>query len=467
MNKQSSILNQFKLKNVHGYKDFLINFHEDVTVILAENGFGKTTILMSLYYFISGQFSKLLPLPFTELELQFKDGEIINFNKQQALTIDPKSKDRLIRMTLRLPPTQSLEDIDISKNIDKLAVLYFSKQSQLIKEDDFFKFLYVNTPWDDDELYERLAKIFDKMIQNEYISDIRKKISERFTNIDILLLTTYRRIEATEEDLQFNNALDGFNSINYFNNIRKRRFIEDNDQLINFGLSDVEKQLNILTNSIKKDLLQSYQSLSNNIIDTLLDDRPEIVEITDEDKKTIKVMLERLGNYTDDKIKQILDAIDNNKHNNPLIYLFIKLIDSYKKSKDQENAIENFVNLINDYFRMSDFNDKLIRFDKTKLTVDVFNTHLEEPIQLGSLSSGEKQIISIFSKLILNLDKKFLILIDEPELSLSLEWQQRLLPDMLKQNSFNQIIAITHSPFIFDNEFDANATTIEIKINGK
>ena len=84
MNKQSSILNQFKLKNVHGYKDFLINFHEDVTVILAENGFGKTTILMSLYYFISGQFSKLLPLPFTELELQFKDGEIINFNNQQA-----------------------------------------------------------------------------------------------------------------------------------------------------------------------------------------------------------------------------------------------------------------------------------------------------------------------------------------------------------------------------------------------
>ena len=99
--------------------------------------------------------------------------------------------------------------------------------------------------------------------------------------------------------------------------------------------------------------------------------------------------------------------------------------------------------------------------------MDVFNTHLEEPIQLGSLSSGEKQIISIFSKLILNLDKKFLILIDEPELSLSLEWQQRLLPDMLKQNSCNQIIAITHSPFIFDNEFDANATTIEIKINGK
>ena len=153
MNKQSSILNQFKLKNVHGYKDFLINFHEDVTVILAENGFGKTTILMSLYYFISGQFSKLLPLPFTELELQFEDGEIINFNKQQALTIEPKLKDRLIRRNLRFPP----EDINISKNIDKLAVLYFSKQSQLIKEDDFFKFLYMNTPWSDDELYEKLA----------------------------------------------------------------------------------------------------------------------------------------------------------------------------------------------------------------------------------------------------------------------------------------------------------------------
>lgn len=51
----------------------------------------------------------------------------------------------------------------------------------------------------------------------------------------------------------------------------------------------------------------------------------------------------------------------------------------------------------------------------------------EETIDLIQLSSGEKQIVSIFSKLYLESDEKSIIIIDEPELSLSLEWQKMLL----------------------------------------
>ena len=78
------------------------------------------------------------------------------------------------------------------------------------------------------------------------------------------------------------------------------------------------------------------------------------------------------------------------------------------------------------------------------------------------LSSGEKQIISILARMILEPTKKYLVLIDEPELSLSIEWQKRFLLDIVKGQSCHQLIAITHSPFIFDNDLKSFAGSFEI-----
>ena len=49
------------------------------------------------------------------------------------------------------------------------------------------------------------------------------------------------------------------------------------------------------------------------------------------------------------------------------------------------------------------------------------------------------------------------IFIDEPELSLHVDWQGLLLPTLLKQSTGNQFFVATHSPFIYtlypDKEF--------------
>ena len=76
------------------------------------------------------------------------------------------------------------------------------------------------------------------------------------------------------------------------------------------------------------------------------------------------------------------------------------------------------------------------------------------------LSSGEKQIVSLFSKLYLESTEKSIVIIDEPELSLSISWQQMLLPDVYRSQNCNCLLTVTHSPFIFDNEFDMDAKEI-------
>ena len=70
-------------------------------------------------------------------------------------------------------------------------------------------------------------------------------------------------------------------------------------------------------------------------------------------------------------------------------------------------------------------------------------------IPLNSLSSGEKKLIVIFMHCLFNEDVP--IMIDEPEISLSIIWQENLLPDLLEKTNIKQIIVATHSSAVISN----------------
>ncbi|MCH8295763.1 ATP-binding protein, partial [Candidatus Poribacteria bacterium] len=65
----------------------------------------------------------------------------------------------------------------------------------------------------------------------------------------------------------------------------------------------------------------------------------------------------------------------------------------------------------------------------------------------GQLSSGEQQMLSFLCHNAFQ--KNSIIFIDEPELSLHVDWQRLLFPTLLKQGTGNQFIVATHSPFIY------------------
>ena len=63
------------------------------------------------------------------------------------------------------------------------------------------------------------------------------------------------------------------------------------------------------------------------------------------------------------------------------------------------------------------------------------------------LSAGEKQMLSFIAYNAFYRDS--VIIIDEPELSLHVDWQRQLFPILQKQHATNQFIIATHSPFIY------------------
>ncbi|HBH5027669.1 TPA: AAA family ATPase [Escherichia coli] len=69
-------------------------------------------------------------------------------------------------------------------------------------------------------------------------------------------------------------------------------------------------------------------------------------------------------------------------------------------------------------------------------------------IKIENLSSGERQLLYILSRVANTKDKPSFFLMDEPEISLHLNWQEKLIPTIKELNPHCQIIIVTHSPAI-------------------
>jgi predicted ATPase len=68
-------------------------------------------------------------------------------------------------------------------------------------------------------------------------------------------------------------------------------------------------------------------------------------------------------------------------------------------------------------------------------------------IDSDSLSAGEKQMLSFICYNAFY--RNSVIFIDEPELSLHVDWQRQLFSILQRQQTSNQFIVATHSPFIY------------------
>jgi predicted ATPase len=79
---------------------------------------------------------------------------------------------------------------------------------------------------------------------------------------------------------------------------------------------------------------------------------------------------------------------------------------------------------------------------------------------LRSLSSGEKQLLIFLSETLLQEQAPTLFLADEPELSLHVEWQEELVPSILRINPNAQVLFATHSPDIV-NIYQGNVLRME------
>ncbi len=127
------------------------------------------------------------------------------------------------------------------------------------------------------------------------------------------------------------------------------------------------------------------------------------------------------------------------------IHTIVQEWNSLDKKKSEINKPKHtFIEIINNLFQrkqvfINERNELLVRTQSDKI------------FPLTRLSSGEKQLLIILGQSLLQENKSHIYIADEPELSLHVEWQEKLVTSLRNINPNSQIIFATHSPDIVGN----------------
>jgi len=140
----------------------------------------------------------------------------------------------------------------------------------------------------------------------------------------------------------------------------------------------------------------------------------------------------------------------------PLLSVYVN--DAWQKLAifdDIAERINLFTKLINDRFLFKDF-------EVSRQRGFLFRNYSSQDVPVTGLSSGEQHQLVLLYELLFRVQEGSLILIDEPELSLHVVWQQSSLRDIheiARIRNFDVLIA-THSPQIINDRWDL---TVELR----
>lgn len=427
-----------EIEGLLGKYNYLINFRDDISIWVSENGIGKTTILNIIVAILTGDKNTLMDINFKKVIVNIS-GESYQIDREQYFQVNSNTnryskriEALLEELSMYVPKSYSIKlrnDFAHKKYIDlefieELSYRFFNNDIDLIKDK---KIMYI--------LHEL------KELQYKDLSRTLYKIKEALEE-DILFYPTYRRVEVGLDKV-FLNRRDKYNRY------------ELSPKYMGFGMNDVKNRIGNLLNKMRKDANTAYIEMNANIISELLkkNAREYLSEYNSIDMHKVDVIIKRIGEERIDNIDSLKTFINNSAKGNLkpniefLLYYLQKLVKIYDEQKPLDSKLRKFSDVCTKYL-----SGKKIVYDESLLTMNVYDFN-NRKIDFEDLSSGEKQVISIFSKVYLDVVTPCIFIIDEPEISLSIEWQKEFLKDIFDSQKIGLMIATTHSPFIFKNEY--------------
>ncbi|MGV3615053.1 MAG: AAA family ATPase [Fimbriimonas sp.] len=151
-------------------------------------------------------------------------------------------------------------------------------------------------------------------------------------------------------------------------------------------------------------------------------------------------------------LQQVLDQVGGDvqfsNQYGPVLDVYRKILEQRIATQESVfQSTEHYLAAVNEFLI-----DKQITVSTADTGHDIFRLGLKFPDGsilngLQSLSSGERQILSLIFAAS-RMGSTEIVLIDEPEISLHVDWQRLLFNKILDQLGMRQVIACTHSPIM-------------------
>src|SRR5229473_2170712 len=431
-------LTEFKIEKLHGRRTIDIPFVDNRLVLVGENGAGKSTVANLIFYFLTRQWLRLKEYQFSSLQAVVSGQTVRITHEEVQLLVGRRRSLHDVGVHFRYRRgRQILADLDLDlEELGPIESPHFTRTVESLSEEM--------------EMPQEFVRDFLREQQKAH--KIPPKLSQTLQNLrsldfgQFLYLPTYRRIE---QDLKsIFRGVEIEDKVREFRErIRKRKsptFVE----LVEFGMEDVEKTISDRMARIK----ESVRTGLNNLTGTYLREVLRGLDDPETDAAILKTIdpqvFESIFARIDEAIlpasdKSLLKArIDNispgsgygiGSDDKVIAHFLSKLVALYKQQQDGEMDVRAFVHLCNAYLTGKEliFDDVNYGIYIRQQTSSPLEGEGGDKLELKMLSSGEKQIVSLFSHIYFSGDRNYFVIIDEPELSLSVPWQQRFLPDII------------------------------------
>ncbi len=441
-------IKEVRIKGLFGMFDHIIplNLDTHLSIIYGINGIGKTTVFKMLEYVFNfnaeykdTNFSYLEDISFQKIEILFEDDTTFKFIKnKEYINIFIKNETKKIS-TLSIfssMETSMLPNISMKEKWAEFFLEFDEKRVTSLERIDYDTFL-------DKASNENLS-----------LEDVFNKYSDRFFSTPRANWKRFNNVKELPKE-----HIDVIKSLNIYRIGVERltTLVENTDSS---GMTNIRKVNSIeyctqeFSNLIKKknteytDLTKSLESslgkriLSKEINTNL--DKEALKKIVFEVQKR-RSELQKIGLI--ESLEQENLTIPDDLDSGTQAVLSVSFQDIQTKLKIFDEFYEKLT-LFLDILNQRRFSFKQISVNQQDGFLITNDNGVK--IELTDLSTGEQHELILLYLLLFKAPENSLILIDEPETSLHIDWQAAFLKDMediIKLRKFDVLIS-THSPSI-------------------
>lgn len=422
-------ITQIKIKKLFGLYDHKIKLNSDerITIIYGPNGVGKTIILQMLRSIFNTKFDIFYKIPFEEFSIEFDNGDVLFLEK---IYNKDKNRDELIANLNGNDESQiRLDFMPDAKTFEE--IIRNHPNLKKVEEDEWLDFSDGEILNPGEVLYRYDVRWPVKISGADWFDDIKEKINIDFIETQRLITLDRSRTKYPTPKYPTPKTSIKKTVSNYSLELSK----EVQKQLAKYATLSQSLDRSFPIRLAKKKTVVDYTCLEQNL-SKLEERRKNLIRIGVLD--------------ADSEFNYLNDIPEVNQEN---AHVFSVYIEDVGKKLDVFNDLRMklslFVSIINNRFV-----NKRLSISKDKGFVIKTSNGLE--IQPSDLSSGEQHELVLYYELLFKIEPGSLILIDEPEISLHIGWQNEFLNDLMKVidlAGFDVLIA-THSPDIIGDRWD-------------
>lgn len=424
-----------------------LNQEHDITIVLGENGIGKTKILEALNAVFSKDFDFLKKLDFEKFTIFFASDEVWEFTKSAASdgselfvrkkTLASKSsKPQLLAKNIALPLARSPNDPREVRRRRKEA------EARILNE---LKHPHTAIANEMNALMAERQYLDLKFLREQENIEPIQWLLTSIEKIEVRLIETQRIITRNDMDKNYYES-----AVTQCSNELK--------ELISLAIKSSADITSTLDSTYPNRLVQNLREKADYTYSEL---NEELAELSDKRK-----FLSVAGLLAEAHSSDFFEIED--KNNNLIIISMKQYVEDSKKKLQPYEDLAKKISLFMDIVS-SRFKHKKIRITKdqgiafTSIIAD--KTGVPQVIELEKLSSGEQHELVLFYKLIFDSRQGDLVLIDEPELSLHISWQTQFIPDLKRVAALRKFSAViaTHSPDIISSNWDLKVELLGVE----